>query len=143
MSTLVIALWFIPGTPCNARFLQSVSAMAEGEEAFARYLAEPGPQVEAQEMACRLWEDAIALAGGVMAGSLVSIWLARGAIAASIVGGLAPGLLLMLLVWRSGDSWGAANRTILIGVIAWAASLGWLRIRRVRRARRTVRGAEA
>jgi len=79
------------------------------------------------------------LAAGVIAGSPVSVALAHGAMAASVVGGLLPGILFMLQVWRSGAPWTGAGRTTLIGVIACAISLGCLRIYRLRRARpRTV-----
>jgi len=136
---VLIVLWFVPGTPCNTVMKQTVRAMAEGEESFGRHLAEPGPEFEAEQAACAVWEDATALAAGVIAGSLVSVSLAHGAMAASVLGGLLPGILFMLLVWPNVDPWPGAGRTTLIGVIAWAISLGCVRIYRLRKARaRTV-----
>ena len=139
---MLIFLYLLPGTACHTMFKDAVRAMAQGEGSFRHYLAGTTPSLLRQHAACEIWEDIVALTGGVIAGTLVSLRLARGMTLAGVLGGLLPGVLFMVLVWRSAELDGGLWRTICIGGVAWLIAVGYSR-KRGRESERTRRSQPA
>lgn len=125
MTAGIVAIWFIPSTPCSLMFRDVVNQMLQSEEVLLQYLLEP--QRQGEYMACLLWEDLTAFPLGVIAGSLIAGAMGRKSIVVTALAGPVAAVLLMVLLLSAMTSPGRVARLVLLALMAWVGSMWLLR----------------